>query len=105
LLPFKQRCEREIGEGDARSKMDFGATPWLGGGAARDLSLRGVLLAGEGARFALFVHHDESQREYAYDRADKLQQFNKGWDEAMAKGWTVVSMKDDWNTVFPAAGR
>ena len=38
-------------------------------------------------------------REYAYDRTDKLQQFNKGWDEAVAKGWTVVSMKDDWKTV------
>ena len=32
---------------------------------------------------------------------DKLQQFSKGWDEAVAKGWTVVSMKDDWKTVFP----
>lgn len=25
------------------------------------------------------------------------------WDEALAKGWTVVSMRDDWKTVFPAA--
>ena len=32
---------------------------------------------------------------------DKLQQFDKGWDEAVAKGWTVVSMKNDWKTVFP----
>ena len=56
-----------------------------------------------GARFALFVHHDDAAREFAYDRTDKLQQFNKGWDEAVAKGWTVVSMKDDWKTVFPAA--
>ena len=22
-------------------------------------------------------------------------------DEAQAKGWTVVSMKDDWQTIFP----
>ena len=56
-----------------------------------------------GARFALFVHHDDAAREFAYDRTDKLQQFNKGWDEAVAKGWTVVSMKDDWKTVFPPA--
>ena len=60
-------------------------------------------MAGDGARFALFVHHDDAQREYAYDRADRLQQFNKGWDEAIAKGWTVVSMKDDWNTLFAGA--
>jgi hypothetical protein len=30
-------------------------------------------MAGSGARFALFVHHDDAAREYAYDRADKLQ--------------------------------
>jgi len=23
-------------------------------------------------------------------------------DEAMAQGWTVVSMKDDWKQVFPS---
>ena len=58
--------------------------------------------AGPGARFALFVHHDDADREFAYDRADKLQQFSKGWDEALAKGWTVVSMKNDWKTIYPA---
>jgi hypothetical protein len=41
--------------------------------------------------FGLYVHHDDAAREYAYDRNDKLQQFNTGWDEAVAKGWTVVS--------------
>ena len=56
---------------------------------------------GAGARFALFVHHDDAAREFAYDRTDKLQQFNKGWDEAVAKGWTVVSMKNDWKTIYP----
>jgi len=58
-------------------------------------------MAGSGARFALFVHHDDAAREFAYDRTDRLQQFDKGWDEAVAKGWTVVSMKNDWKTVFP----
>ena len=72
------------------------------GNSDGDLQMLQWAMAGEGARFVLFVHHDDAQREYAYDRADRLQQFNKGWDEALAKGWTVVSMKDDWNTVFPA---
>jgi phosphoglycolate phosphatase-like HAD superfamily hydrolase len=75
------------------------------GNSDGDLQMLQWAMAGEGARFALFVHHDDAQREYAYDRADRLQQFNKGWDEAIAKGWTVVSMKDDWKTVFPAADR
>jgi len=75
------------------------------GNSDGDLQMLQWAMAGEGARFALFVHHDDSQREYSYDRADRLQQFDKGWDEAIAQGWTVVSMKDDWNTVFPTADR
>ena len=60
-------------------------------------------MGGDGARFALLVHHDDAKREYAYDRNDKLQQLDKAWDEAIARGWTVVSMKNDWTTVYPAA--
>lgn len=33
--------------------------------------------SGRGARFALFVHHDDAVREFAYDRADTLQQFSR----------------------------
>ena len=72
------------------------------GNSDGDLQMLQWAMAGTGARFALFVHHDDAAREFAYDRTDKLQQFNKGWDEAVAKGWTVVSMKNDWKTVFPA---
>ncbi|HVW05500.1 MAG TPA: HAD family hydrolase [Vicinamibacterales bacterium] len=71
------------------------------GNSDGDLQMLEWAASGRGARFALFVHHDDAAREFAYDRADKLQQFNAGWDEAVAKGWTVVSMRDDWKTVFP----
>ncbi|HTE88984.1 MAG TPA: hypothetical protein VK639_08535 [Terriglobales bacterium] len=54
-----------------------------------------------GPRFCLYVHHDDAEREYAYDRKDALAKLDKGWDEAVAKGWTVVSMKDDWKSIFP----
>jgi phosphoserine phosphatase len=59
-------------------------------------------VAGKGARFALLVHHDDAEREWAYDRKSPVGQLDKAWDEAVAKGWTVVSMKDDWKTIFPA---
>jgi hypothetical protein len=72
------------------------------GNSDGDIQMLEWTMAGTGARFALFVHHDDAKREYAYDRDDKLQQFNKGWDEAVAKGWTVVSMKNDWKTIYPA---
>jgi hypothetical protein len=57
--------------------------------------------AGNGARFALIVHHDDAEREWAYDRKSQIGTLDKAWDEAIAKGWTVVSMKDDWKTIFP----
>jgi phosphoglycolate phosphatase-like HAD superfamily hydrolase len=72
------------------------------GNSDGDLQMLQWTTAGAGARFALFVHHDDAAREFAYDRNDKLQQFNIGWDEAIARKWTVVSMRGDWNTVFPA---
>jgi phosphoglycolate phosphatase-like HAD superfamily hydrolase len=56
--------------------------------------------AGNGARFALLVHHDDAEREWAYDRKSSIGKLDKAWDEAVAKGWTVVSMKDDWKRVF-----
>jgi phosphoserine phosphatase len=71
------------------------------GNSDGDLQMLQWTVAGPGARFALFVHHDDAGREYAYDRDDKLQTFSVGWDEAMARKWTVVSMRDDWNTIHP----
>ncbi len=73
------------------------------GNSDGDLQMLQWVMAGSGPRFALFVHHDDAAREFAYDRVDKLQHFDKGWDEAVAKGWTVVSMKNDWKTVFPSS--
>ena len=50
---------------------------------------------------ALIVHHTDAEREWAYDRNPRIGQLDKALDEARAKGWTVVNMKDDWKTIFP----
>ena len=42
-----------------------------------------------------------THREFAYDRKSSIGRLDKGLDEVAAKGWTVVSMKDDWKTIFP----
>jgi hypothetical protein len=57
--------------------------------------------SGDGARFALIVHHTDPQREWAYDRNSRIGRLDKALDEATAKGWTVVDMKTDWKTIFP----
>jgi hypothetical protein len=62
--------------------------------------------AGSGPRFMGLVHHTDAEREWAYDRQSHIGRLDKALDEALAKGWTVVSMKDDWKTIFPPpAGR
>jgi phosphoglycolate phosphatase-like HAD superfamily hydrolase len=61
--------------------------------------------AGSGARFMGLVHHTDAEREYAYDRTSEFGRLDKALDEAKARGWTVVSMKDEWKTIFPPSGR
>jgi phosphoglycolate phosphatase-like HAD superfamily hydrolase len=73
------------------------------GNSDGDLQMLQYTVAGSGARFCLYVRHDDAGREYAYDRADHLAKLDKGLDEAPAKGWTVVSMKHDWKSIFATA--
>jgi len=57
--------------------------------------------AGEGPRLGLIVHHDDGEREVAYDRDSHIGKLAKALDEAPERGWIVTSMKDEWRTVFP----
>jgi len=59
-------------------------------------------MAGDGLRMGLFVHHTDAEREYAYDRKSHVGTLDKALDQADAKGWTIVDMKRDWKTIFPA---
>jgi hypothetical protein len=57
--------------------------------------------AGNGPRLAVIVHHDDAGREFAYDRTSPVGQLNRGLDEAGKRGWVLVSMKNDWRTLYP----
>jgi hypothetical protein len=56
-----------------------------------------------GARLGLIVHHDDAEREFAYDRKSHIGKLDRGLNKAGARGWTLVSMKNDWNTIFGPA--
>ena len=62
---------------------------FAGGNADGDMQML------ESARFALLLHHDDAEREFAYDEGAE-----RALAEAAARGWTVVSMKNDFKTVF-----
>src|SRR5262245_15246426 len=70
------------------------------GNSDGDLQMLQWTAAGPGVRFCLYVHHTDAEREWAYDRTSHVGKLDKAWDEALAKGWTVVSTKDDWKRVF-----
>jgi phosphoserine phosphatase len=71
------------------------------GNSDGDLPMLEWTAGGPGPRFMLLVHHTDANREYAYDRKSPVGTLNKAWDEAVAKGWTVVDMKHDWKQIFP----
>jgi len=70
------------------------------GNSDGDLEMLQWTAAGNGKRFCLYVHHTDAEREWAYDRQTPIGKLDKGLDEATAKGWTVVDMKNDWKRIF-----
>jgi hypothetical protein len=70
------------------------------GNSDGDLQMLQWTMAGDGARFALLVHHTDADREWAYDRSSPIGRLDAALDEAQARGWTVVDMKRDWDRVF-----
>ena len=71
------------------------------GNSDGDLQMLQFTAAGEGRRLLLLVRHDDATREYAYDRQSRIGKLDKALDEATAKKWIVVSMKNDWKRIYP----
>ena len=70
------------------------------GNSDGDFEMLEWVTRGTGARFGQIVHHDDAVREYAYDRTSPIGTLARALDAAPARGWTVVSMKNDWKQIF-----
>ena len=76
------------------------------GNSTGDQQMLEYTKAGDGARLAMLVLHDDAKREYAYGPAQglpatKVGTFTQGlYDQAQKDGWTVISMKNDWKKIF-----
>jgi phosphoglycolate phosphatase-like HAD superfamily hydrolase len=76
------------------------------GNSIGDRQMLEYTAAGDGARLAMLVLHDDAQREYAYGPAQGLPDSKVGtftqelYNEAKKRGWSVISMKNDWNRIF-----
>jgi len=76
------------------------------GNSTGDRQMLEYTKAGDGARLAMLVLHDDAKREYAYGPAQGLPDTKVGtftqalYDEAKKQGWVVISMKNDWERIF-----
>jgi hypothetical protein len=91
--------------------MVIGRRPYAAfGNTPGDQQMLEYTKGGTGARLAMLVLHDDATREYAYGPAlglppDGLGSFPQAYYElAIKNGWTVISMKKDWNRVFTFDG-
>jgi len=72
---------------------------FAGGNSNGDTAMLDFARRGERPGFALLVHHDDTGRgDTAYDSGAE-----KALASAADSGYTVVSVKDDWETVFPGS--
>ena len=78
--------------------LHIGRSPVFVAGNVRsggDIAMLGASQARRGPSFQLLLHHDDAAREFAYEEKD-----GASLRAAKEGGWTVVSMSNDWKTVF-----
>jgi hypothetical protein len=73
-----------------------------GGNSAGDAEMLEYAMTYDGPALVILVDHDDADREYAYASVAGTFDTNETILETADRlGWTVVSMRDDWATVFP----
>jgi hypothetical protein len=71
------------------------------GNSDGDLQMLQYSAGTDGKSLQVYVHHTDAEREWAYDRGSPIGGFDKGWDYAIEKNWTIVDMKNDWKKIYP----
>ena len=102
---FKLSDLLSFGDREAKAQnigLHIGRRPILAfGNSDGDLAMLRYTKSGSGPRLALLLHHDDKEREYAYDRDFKLSPLVEALDRADEYDITLVSMKRTWQTIFP----
>lgn len=71
------------------------------GNSDGDYSMLQYTSTNGGPHFGMYVHHNDSVREYFYDREPGLARLSKGLDDAAKYNWLIVDMKTDWKKIYP----
>jgi phosphoserine phosphatase len=73
------------------------------GNSDGDFEMLEWVTSAPGVRLALLVHHDDGEREWAYDRKSHVGRLDRGLEEGPRRGWTITSMKKEWKSIYPVA--
>ena len=73
---------------------------FVAGNSDGDFAMLEYATSGESPAFGLIVHHTDADREFAYDREGRIGVLSRGLDEAKARGWHLVDMKQDWARIW-----
>ena len=86
-------------------QRELGRRPiFAAGNTAGDREMLEYALASDGPSMALLVDHDDADREYAYEPEAVTVDFDGSFTAfGHDSGWTVVSMRHDWEQIFTDA--
>jgi hypothetical protein len=70
------------------------------GNSDGDIEMLQYTDSGKGVHLEMLVLHDDARREYAYTCDTKVGRLCKGLEFAKKHGWQLISMKNDWKTIF-----
>lgn len=95
----------EANEGEAKIsniQMGLGRRPSLAAGnSPGDADMLEYTNSLDGPSLALLVNHDDADREYAYQSVAGTFDADEAVEATASRlGWTQISMRDDWSTVF-----
>lgn len=83
-------------------QLHIGRKPLVAvGNSDGDLQMLQFSASRTGSSLQLLLHHNDAEREWAYDRESKIGRLDKALDEAVSRDWTVISMQKDWAAIFP----
>ena len=96
LQSFNEYAEKPV-----NIALHIGRRPILAfGNSDGDLAMLEYTASGPGRRLPMLLHHDDQEREYAYDKDTHVGKLDVALSTAIERDWTVVSMKDDWSRMF-----
>lgn len=106
--PYPVRTTQLFGtvdEGEAKVsnlQMSVGRPPiFAAGNTPGDAEMLEYAQANDGPHLAMLVNHDDAAREFDYEgQAASFDSTGSIVDTGRGLGWTIISMRDDWNHVF-----